>query len=139
MVENFTRTRVSDFILLSEVPCHCGCCKDNQTLYLPDPGIVAIFDRWRFLVGHALPITSFYRCKVHNAKIGGAVDSLHLWAAAIDFFDPKSEITPTYLDRLNKVVGPGGLGIYELDGHFHIDCGHLSGSKPWRRWRGHEA
>ena len=103
---------------------------------MPDPGVVSLFDRWRALVGHALPITCFERCITHNAAIGGAPDSVHLLAAAIDFHDPISEITPEYLDRLDQFVGPGGLGLYNVEGRFHIDVGHLLGLSPGRRWRG---
>jgi uncharacterized protein YcbK (DUF882 family) len=138
MAGNFLRDRISDFILYREVRCPCGCMDRISDFWMVDPGVVAIFHAWRLLLGHPLKITSFVRCRVHNAKIGGAPDSLHLCGAAIDFVDEKSEITSAYLDRLNKVVGAGGLGIYPDDGHFHVDCGHLLGLKPYRRWRGRE-
>ena len=134
-MEKIIRLRVSSFVLTSEVGCKCPVCRLAGP-FMPDPGVVSLFDRWRALVGHALPITSFVRCAAHNEKIGGAHDSLHLVAAAIDFHDPTSEITPDYLDRLDQFVGPGGLGIYNIEGHFHIDVGHLLGLPAGRRWRG---
>ena len=97
---------------------------------------MSLFDRWRMFVGHPLLIISFYRCVDHNMKVGGKVDSLHLSAAAIDFHDPTSEITETYLKHLDKIIGAGGLGLYDKEGHFHIDCGHLRGLTPGRRWSG---
>jgi len=132
----FHRFMISDFILLSEVPCPCKVCVNNNPSFSVDPGIVSLFDRWRMVVGHALPITSFWRCKSHNTLVGGKVGSLHLVGAAIDFYDPSSDITPAYLDRLSKIIGDGGLGIIKPEGYFHIDCGHLLGLPKYRRWEG---
>jgi len=134
-MEKILRSRLSDYILTAEVGCHCSVCHLAGPFF-PDPGVVSLFDRWRAVVGHALPITSFERCVAHNAAIGGAPNSVHLFAAAIDFYDPISEITSEYLDRLDQFVGPGGLGIYNIEGHYHIDVGHLLGLPVGRRWRG---
>ena len=138
MAADWTRKRISEHIWYKEVLCPCGCIdKDNPFLYV-DPGVIALFEIWRTFVGHPLPITSFYRCEKHNKAIGGAVNSFHRLGAAIDFIDSQSELTASYLSRLSTVVGAGGLGIYLDEGHFHIDCGHLYGFTPTRRWRGRE-
>jgi len=134
-MDKLLRSRLSEYIWTSEVGCKCPACRLTGP-FMPDPGVVSLFDRWRALVGHALPITCFERCITRNAVVGGAPDSVHLLAAAIDFYDPTSEITPDYLNSLDQFVGPGGLGVYNVEGHFHIDVGHLLGLPRGRRWNG---
>lgn len=57
---------------------HCGRVRIAD-------GLVARLEILRATVGHALPILSAYRCAVHNAQVGGARDSQHLYGRAVDF------------------------------------------------------
>jgi uncharacterized protein YcbK (DUF882 family) len=133
---DFVRLQISPHVSVKEFRCPCGSCSSDFATLVVDPGVVALFEIIRLALGRPLPIFSGYRCPLHNLTLGGAKDSCHLTGSAIDFYDDKSEITQDYLSNLSKLVGPGGLGIYNKEGHFHIDCGHLLGLTPYRRWRG---
>jgi hypothetical protein len=47
------------------------------------------FQRFREWLGEAMTVTSWYRTPEYNAKVGGAKDSMHLKALAIDFQTPR--------------------------------------------------
>lgn len=49
---------------------------------------LAGLERVRAFLGHPMPITSGYRCPELNAAVGGARDSQHLQAEAVDFTCP---------------------------------------------------
>ena len=51
---------------------------------------VKILDELRSKCGFALPIDSGYRCKDHNAAVGGKDDSAHMEADAADILIPDS-------------------------------------------------
>jgi uncharacterized protein YcbK (DUF882 family) len=46
--------------------------------------LVALLERIRAHHGRAVRIVSGYRCPVHNAAIGGAANSMHMYGAAAD-------------------------------------------------------
>ena len=110
----------SDFI--------CPCC---DTLKLV-PGFyrhVSLLEQmWREL-DFLLIVTSGYRCKEHNARIGGAPRSWHLLFATD--IKPENE-DPDKLKSMYEMavsLGFGGTGRY--DTHIHLDLR----PKPVR-WRG---
>ena len=90
----------------------------------------------RDLLGSPLYVTSGYRTPSHNAKVGGAKNSYHLRAEALDLRSSvwtAGQLADLYegLVRLGVAID-GGLGVYPRDngGWIHIDLG------PKRRWRG---
>jgi uncharacterized protein YcbK (DUF882 family) len=71
-------------------------------------------------------ILSGYRTPVTNAAVGGAGDSQHMQAKALDV-----QVAAARLDAFGKTalgLGRGGVGIYAQQGFIHIDSG------PVRRW-----
>lgn len=48
------------------------------------PRLIATLERLRSIHGRPITILSGYRCPVHNAAVGGARDSQHMYAAAVD-------------------------------------------------------
>lgn len=48
-----------------------------------------LLDEIRDYCGQPFVITSTYRDKEHNERVGGSVTSQHLYGAAVDFFCPK--------------------------------------------------
>lgn len=56
---------------------HCG-------VELVRPRLVQHLEVLRRLVAHPIHIVSGYRCPPHNADVGGAANSQHMYAAAAD-------------------------------------------------------
>lgn len=56
---------------------HCGVA-------LVRPALERSLEELRSRVGRPLPILSGYRCPPHNASVGGAANSQHMYAAAAD-------------------------------------------------------
>ena len=84
----------------SEFRCrHCGVVKR------PAPALVDALERLRAIAyPDGLRIVSGYRCPEHNARIGGASRSQHLYATAADI-EPRVP-----LDRVKAMKGFSGIG-----------------------------
>jgi uncharacterized protein YcbK (DUF882 family) len=107
---------------LEEFECKCGCVmpefvkKNVQELA---ENLQVIRDAYG-----RIDLTNSYRCKDHNADVGGSVNSQHLKGKAADIkskaFSP-SEIA-TIVDDLMKSekFKLGGIGIYNTFTHVDI-------------------
>jgi len=77
-------------------------------------------------LGVPMLITSAYRSPSHNAKVGGAKNSVHMQGRAFDVrmdnHDPKS------FESVARECGFTGFGHYPKSGFMHIDTG------PARSW-----
>ena len=121
--------RITPHFCFSEAVCdHCGLV----------PSVAAVRNTARWLErirsevfdDRPMAITSWCRCNVHNAAVGGVPGSTHTLGWAVDFsvVGLTVEQTQTLLLRHQgegKLIG--GLGIYRT--FSHIDRG-----RP-RRWR----
>jgi zinc D-Ala-D-Ala carboxypeptidase len=66
------------------------------------------------MVGRPLPIVSGYRCPVHNAAVGGARDSMHMYGAAVDI--PLGLVTPLQATRAGFVgIGTQRGSVRHID------------------------
>lgn len=93
-----------------------------------DPDLLALLEQIRAHFGDKpVTINSGYRCPAHNADIGGATNSQHLYGTAADIVvkDTKPSAVYAYLDPTHN----GGLGSY--DTFTHVD---VRGSRA--RWSG---
>jgi uncharacterized protein YcbK (DUF882 family) len=85
----------------------------------------------RDFLGTALSVNSGYRTEAHNTKIGGAKNSYHLTASALDLHCTEWDaelLADVYQGLINiGAVPDGGLGRYP--NFVHIDIG-----RP-RRWK----
>lgn len=97
-------------------PCSC------QTTLI-DKKLVEILqmirDHWP---GHAVHITSGYRCPVYNRSIGGAAGSYHSKGMAADI--TVDGVAPREVAKYAESIGVLGIGLYETqaDGFFvHVD------------------
>ena len=100
----------SDFI--------CPCCDTVKLV----PGFyhhVTLLEQLRMKAGFPIYVTSGYRCKAHNAKIGGAARSWHLLFA--------SDIKPEDSDQEKlRILYDGALelgftGIGRYNTFIHLD------------------
>lgn len=106
-----------------------GCC--SKTLI--DPKLVEFLQKIRDHFGKPVKISSSYRCKIHNPKVGGVKTSKHIEGMAADI---KVEgVKPSEVAKYAESIGVKGIGLYETDkdGHFvHIDTRAKKGF-----WYGH--
>lgn len=107
---------------ISEFECNCGCS-------MPDfvkKNVIELAENLQVLrdaVGK-LNLTNAYRCKDHNAYVGGAVNSQHLKGKAADVKSSTmspSEIAVTVDDLMkSEKFKLGGVGIYNTFTHVDI-------------------
>lgn len=95
-----------------------------------DPDLLELLEKVRTHFGDKpVTINSGYRCPTHNANIGGATNSQHLYGTAADIVVDGNKVLPSavyaYLDPFHN----GGLGSY--DTFTHVD---VRGSRA--RWSG---
>lgn len=98
---------------IKEFACkHCGEVKLDINLLLK------LQDLREMLGNKSITINSGYRCAVHNAKVDGAKNSLHLQGKASDI--KVNGVTPLIVKNVaEKVFATGGVGIY--DTFVHVD------------------
>lgn len=100
--------RLSEHFTAAEFACpHCGVCIVRDAL-------VQLAERIRSLDAKPLHIVSGYRCPVHNAAIGGATNSMHMYGAAFDL--EHGRLTIARASRA-MAVGIGSKGDYAV----HVD------------------
>lgn len=94
------------YFTAKEFKCKCGKC---QSIEPPDK-LIDILCEIREHYNKPLIINSGYRCKEHNAKIGGAPLSRHTFGDAVDFIvkDIKT------LDLYNYIIEKYGDGAYGI-------------------------
>ena len=109
-----------------EFACKCGKCGGYPVE--PSEAFVRKLDAFRERVGEPVHINSGVRCAAHNAAVGGADDSRHLYGDAADIrCDGK---TPEQLYAIaDEIFCDGGVGLYDWGIHVD-DRGHRA------RWVG---
>ena len=129
-IPNFSWAELqSEDVTQEEVVAHC-CLVVGDRFWAHMEKLQALRDEW----DSPLRITSAWRTKAHNAKVGGAVSSQHLIFA--------TDIVPTLPDEVSlreervrdlgaaaALEGFDGIGIYPRQGFVHLD---LRGSRA--RW-----
>jgi zinc D-Ala-D-Ala carboxypeptidase len=78
------------------------------------------------LGGRPLVVTSGYRSKEHNAAVGGAANSQHLYGQAVDIALANAD--GAEVEGHAKMLGFTGIGRYPGKGVIHLDIG------PARTW-----
>lgn len=97
-------------------PCACQITLIDEALV---DILQRIHDHWP---GHALHITSGYRCPVYNRSVGGATGSYHSKGMAADI--TVDGVVPREVAKYAESIGVLGIGLYETqaDGFFvHVD------------------
>jgi hypothetical protein len=122
----------SPHLLWEELACKDGTPYPQEWRAIRGRVLGITFERIRTTLGaltgklRGISIGSGYRTPEHNASIGGAKDSMHLYGLAIDLHTPPRVKLETLIEAADKVlytksgdarVKVGGLFIYEWGVH----------------------
>lgn len=114
--------RLTKNFSLEEFECKCGCKMPADI----EENIKELADNLQALrdVIGRIDLTNAYRCKEHNADVGGAIDSQHIKGKAADIKSnalSPSEIASIVEDLMkNEKFKTGGIGIYNTFTHVDI-------------------
>ena len=96
----------------TEFDCHgSGCCSSTKV----DEKLVEYLQKIRDHFGKSVNINSGYRCKTHNASVGGASQSNHMDGEAADI--RISGVTPLEVAQYAEHIGMLGIGVYSWGVH----------------------
>lgn len=117
-------TKLSDNFKVKEF-----ACKDGSDEVLISDELVTALQKIRTHFGKAVTITSAYRTKAHNKKVGGATSSQHLKGTAADI--KVSDTGPLVVALYAQSLGVKGIGLYSYisGGFVHIDV--RNGKSRW--------
>jgi zinc D-Ala-D-Ala carboxypeptidase len=101
-------------------------CRGTGKLSISD-SLMGKLDLLRSRFGSPLNISSAFRSPYHNAKVGGAPRSMHLFGLAADI--PIVGKDKNLIKRLAKDLGFAGFGYYRT--FLHIDLGR---KREWGKW-----
>ena len=110
----------------SEFACKCGCGFDTV-----DAGLIDALEEVRDHFNAAVIVTSGCRCPKHNASVGGAADSQHLYGRAADIVVTGEDSFTVYM----FLVSLAALSMGRYPGWVHID----TRSGDIKRWYKNEA
>ena len=102
-------------------------CKDGSDAVLIDSALVEKLQQIRSHFGVPVTVNSGYRTAAHNAKVGGAVNSQHIYGKAADFVAAGKD--PLDVAKYAESIGCGGIGYYPADRFVHVDV--RSGKACW--------
>lgn len=94
----------------------CKCCGENLT----SQALIDMLNKARELAGVPFIITSGYRCKTHNKKVGGKDNSAHLRGLAADISTKDSSVRHKILMAV-YAAGFRRVGINKTFIHVDID------------------
>ena len=95
----------------------CKCKNKSCATTEIDHALVDILQQIRNHFGAEVTINSAYRCKKHNAAVGGAKDSFHIQGRAADI--KVSGVKPKLVAQYAEHIGVKGIGLY--DTFVHVD------------------
>ena len=94
-------------------------CKDGSDEILIDMELVRYLQQIRDWAGGSVTINSAYRTPSHNASVGGAKNSFHLYGKAADIVCSKK--TPLQLAQKAESLGMKGIEWNAAANYTHID------------------
>jgi len=83
----------------SELQCHGTACGNCQKL--PTQQLVDKLNQIREAYGKPIGLTNAFRCPIHNAAVGGAKASKHMFGFAADVADGKGDFAKWIASRLD--------------------------------------
>lgn len=109
---------------IDEFKCSCPC----QAAKMRN-ALLVMLDDARDIAGVPFNITSGYRCKKHNERVGGVTGSAHRRGLAVDIACPNNHMRAKIIHGLIN-AGFNRIGIAK--DFIHVDC---DTSKPeWTMW-----
>lgn len=107
--------RLSENFRLSEFHCKGkNCCSTT----LLDEKLIELLQKLREKLGTAVNINSGYRCRRHNAAVGGVAASNHVKGKAADIIVPGVE--PADVAKAAESVGFKGIILYTRKKFVHV-------------------
>ena len=107
-------------------------CTCNHSLKI-EPKLIEMLEQLRKICGNRpLYINSGYRCPEHNAAVGGASDSQHMYGTAADVACPEG----LSFEEFKNCVGQlpfDGVGLYKRENFIHVDI-RQGGVRAGYRW-----
>jgi len=100
----------------SEFNCKCGCGQGADKM---NEQFITALDMTRKESGVAFVISSGYRCKKHNAFVGGVEDSAHTTGFAVDIATFGSEHRMRVMKAVMKYFNR--IGIHKSFVHVDMD------------------
>ncbi|MBO9539434.1 DUF882 domain-containing protein [bacterium] len=112
--------QLSPHFHIRELACRCGCGGEHAAEILANLTKVAIMlEKVRVALGNRpITITSGFRCRAHNARVGGARQSQHLSGRAVDI--QVQGLTPAQVQQSVRAL-PDVHGIGEHPRFTHLD------------------
>lgn len=101
-------------------------CRDGSDPVFVDTELVELLERIRERFGKAVTITSAYRTAAHNAAVGGAKFSQHLYGRAADIRVQGASVEQLAAYAESLLPDTGGVGRYPVKpgrakGWVHVD------------------
>ena len=111
-------------------------CRDGTDTVMVDEALTVALQCIREHFGKAVVITSGYRTAAHNAAVGGAKSSQHLYGRAADIRvqDVSVEDVAAYAESL--MPDWGGVGRYPVKAGRATGWVHVDTRADKARWRG---
>ena len=102
-----------------EFACKCGCglgLNDGDV----NPELIEVLEDVREHFGRPVVINSGLRCKEHNARVGGAKMSQHLFGTASDIRVQGVEPSVVHKYLIEKYPDKYGIGKYKTFTHIDV-------------------
>lgn len=101
-------------------------CKKNLR------NLVDVLQKIRDKFGQPIIVSSGYRCKELNLKVGGAINSDHMFASAADIHtkSDKPEDNKKLFDLIVKMIKDGEIEVRQLLDEYNYNWIHVSINHP---------
>jgi len=129
---------ISTYLSADEYKCSCCGMLPPEYNSVSSGGIYwEVFDaftdlRGRF--GEPIPVTSGFRCPLHNHAVGGKPLSVHLFGLALDCGFTDSVHVKKFEDLVNEHYPDLRMGVYYSSKFVHIDVGYLIKPRALVHW-----
>lgn len=111
-------------------------CKDGTDTVMVDEALTVVLQCIREHFGKAVVITSGYRTPAHNAAVGGAKSSQHLYGRAADIRVQGVSVEDVAAYAESLMPDWGGVGRYPAKAGRAAGWVHVDTRADKARWRG---